>query len=225
MKATRAEPACTTTWRGCAQYGASSTGWRRAIRFATAARLCHRAGRSVRLAPRGAQGSGAADWLHAHGVPVPSRPNAWSPLHDGGLVARLGRSEFLVEDGPRGDSAVTVQAELGTGASGVYPVLRQDAALLVRGEGVHELFAQTCSIDFSAIPPQERTVTLTMMVGVAVTVIDCFAWTAPCYRIWCDGTYGAYLWDTLLEIAAELGGGAVGLSAVLPERRSRRQSQ
>ena len=53
-----------------------------------------------------------------------------------------------------------------------------------------------------------------MMVGIAVTVIDASsAHAAPCYRIWCDGTYGAYLWDTLLEIAIELGGGAVGLRA------------
>jgi sarcosine oxidase subunit gamma len=162
----------------------------------------------------GLKGPGAADWLHAHGVPVPSRPNAWSPLDGGGLIARLGRSEFLVEDGPRGNSALTVQAELGTGVSGVYPVLRQDAALLVRGEGVRELFAQTCSIDVSAIPPQERTVTLTMMVGVAVTIIA--ASPDDGFRIWCDGTYGAYLWDTLLEISTELGGGAVGLSAALP---------
>jgi sarcosine oxidase subunit gamma len=97
--------------------------------------------------------------------------------------------------------------------SGVYPMLRQDAALLVRGEGVRELFAQTCSIDVSAIPPQERTVTLTMMVGVAVTIIA--ASPDDGFRIWCDGTYGAYLWDTLLE-STELGGGAVGLSAALP---------
>ena len=148
-------------------------------------------------------------------MPVPSRPNAWSSLHDGGLVARLGRSEFLVEDGPRGNSAATVQAELGTGVAGVYPVLRQDVSMLVRGESVHELFAQTCSIDFSAIPLQERAVTLTMMVGVAVTIIDTSLDDG--FRIWCDGTYGAYLWDTLLEISAELGGGVVGLSAVLPE--------
>jgi sarcosine oxidase subunit gamma len=165
----------------------------------------------------GLKGPGAGDWLRARGVPVPARPNAWAPLDGGGLVARLARSEFLVEDGPQGDSALTVHAGLRTAASGVYPVLRQDAALLVRGEYVHELFAQTCSIDFSTIAPPERTVTLTMMAGVAVTIIDTPLHDTTCYRIWCDGTYGAYLWDTLLEIAAELGGGAVGLSAVWPD--------
>jgi hypothetical protein len=32
-----------------------------------------------------------------------------------------------------------------------------------------------------------------------------------------DGSFGAYLWDTLLEIVRELGGDAVGLSAFFPD--------
>ena len=58
---------------------------------------------------------------------------------------------------------------------------------------------------------------MTMMVGVAVTVLTAGFGRTPCYRIWCDGTYGAYLWNTLLEIASELGGGAIGLAPVLPD--------
>jgi sarcosine oxidase subunit gamma len=195
--------------------------WDELNAMATPMRFAAAGGYAIELADlsalrrAGLKGPGAADWLQAHGVPVPSRPNAWSPLDGGGLVARLGRSEFLVEDGLRGDFALTIQAGLGAGVSRVYPVLRQDAALLVRGEAVRELFVQTCSIDFSTIPPQERTVTLTMMVGVAVTIIETSLDEG--FRIWCDGTYGAYLWDTLLEVSAELGGGAVGLSAVLQE--------
>ena len=49
---------------------------------------------------------------------------------------------------------------------------------------------------------------------IAASASSANAWR---YRIWCDGTYGAYLWDTLLEIAIELGGGAVGLTAVWPD--------
>jgi sarcosine oxidase subunit gamma len=165
----------------------------------------------------GLKGPGAADWLRAQGVPIPGRPNMWSPLDAGGLIARLGRSEFLIEDGARSGAAPALETALGSGSASVYPVLRQDAALLVRGDAVFELFAQTCNIDFGSIPPQERTVTLTMMVGVAVTIIATPLNDKPFYRIWCDGTYGAYLWDTLLEIAIELGGGAVGLNAVMPD--------
>ena len=64
-----------------------------------------------------------------------------------------------------------------------------------------------------------------MMVGVGVTIINTSLDEQPRYRIWCDGTYGAYLWDTLLEIATELGGGAVGFSAVVPDAPMATQAQ
>jgi len=65
-----------------------------------------------------------------------------------------------------------------------------------------------------------RPAVLTSMVGVGVTVIaerplrsrvfrQCMA-----LRIWCDGTFRAYLWQTLVEVARDLGGGPVGLEAL-----------
>ena len=39
----------------------------------------------------------------------------------------------------------------------------------------------------------------------------------PVLRIWCDGTLGPYLWQTLLGIAREEGGAAVGLRKLFPE--------
>ena len=191
--------------------------------MATALRFADVTGSAVELADlsplqrTGLKGPRAADWLRARGVQVPERPNAWSSLAADGLIARLARSEFLIEDGACGGAVSALEDALCDSAAGVYPVLRQDAALFLRGAAVHDLFAQTCSIDFKSIPPRERTVTLTMMIGVAVTVVDTSLDDKPCYRIWCDGTYGAYLWDALLEIATELGGGAVGLPAVIPD--------
>src|ERR1700675_2402124 len=81
--------------------------WGELNAMATPMRFAAASGCAIELADlsalrrAGLKGPGAADWLQVHGVPVPSRPNAWSPLDGGGLVARLGRSEFLVEDGPR----------------------------------------------------------------------------------------------------------------------------
>ena len=166
----------------------------------------------------GLKGPGAVGWLLSRNVCVPERANSWSGFEDGGLIARLGRNEFLLEDAPRGVAVSGVADALVTPATGVYPVLRQDAALMVSGEAVPELLAQTCSIDLSAGALEERAVTLTMMAGISVIVIDVSNMhAAPCYRIWCDGTYGAYLWETLLEIAEELGGGAAGLNAIYPD--------
>lgn len=164
----------------------------------------------------GLKGPRAADWLRAQGVAVPQQPNSWLPLDGGGLIARLARTEFLIEDGPDSGCVQALSAALETSAPDVFPVLRQDAALLLRGRSVQELLAQTCNVNFAAIPSQERTVCLTSMVGVAVTVINTALNDSPCYRVWCDNTYSEYLWDTCLSIATELGGGAVGLAAVLP---------
>jgi sarcosine oxidase, subunit gamma len=164
----------------------------------------------------GLKGSGAADWLQARGVAVPERANSWSALTGEGIVARLGRGEFLLEDGWHGTVAAGIELELAPAAN-VYPVLRQDAALMMRGEAAHEVLAQTCSIDVLSMPPQERAVALTMMAGITVTLIDVSAASAvPCFRVWCDGTYGTYLWETLLGIAVELGGNAAGLETLHP---------
>jgi sarcosine oxidase, subunit gamma len=173
----------------------------------------------------GLKGPGAVGWLLSRNVCVPERANSWSNLADGGLIARLGRSEFLLEDAPGGVAVSAVADALGTPATGVYPVQRQDAALMVRGEAVPELLAQTCSIDLSAGALEERAVSLTVMAGISVIVLDVSsAHAAPCYRIWCDGTYGAYLWETLLEIAVELGGGAAGLNAIYPDLQAMNRS-
>jgi sarcosine oxidase subunit gamma len=53
------------------------------------------------------------------------------------------------------------------------------------------------------------------MAGVGVTVLSKKNGKFPSYRIWCDGTYGVYLWETLAEIATELGGGCIGVNALL----------
>jgi len=173
----------------------------------------------------GLKGAGAADWLRARNVPVPEQANSWNVLPGEGIVARLGRGEFLLEDGLHGSVTSDIVRELAVPAAAVYPVLRQDAALMMRGEAAHELLAQTCSIDFFAIPPQERSVALTMMAGISVTVIDVSeVAAAPCFRVWCDGTYGTYLWETLLGIAIELGGNAAGLQALYPELHGNNES-
>jgi sarcosine oxidase subunit gamma len=96
----------------------------------------------------------------------------------------------------------------------VYPVLHQDAALVLCGEAVNDLLLQTCNVNFGALDLAARPVVLTSMAGVAVTVMPGARAGKPYYRVWADGTYGLYLWETLAGIAAELGGGPVGVAAI-----------
>jgi len=102
-----------------------------------------------------------------------------------------------------------------TPVSGKTMAYTVDTAIALCGTSVNELLLQTCNINFRALSLEERPVILTSMVGVAVTIIPGERAGAPFYRIWCDGTFGVYIWRTLLAIAQDLGGGAVGAEIVL----------
>ena len=157
----------------------------------------------------GVKGASSGAWLESQ-IQVPDRPNSWCSLPQGGIVARLGMNEFLIEDSLQSTVALQLGEACQQPPAKVYPVLRQDAAIALCGEAVNELLLQTCSFNFGAISLMEHPLILTTIVGVAVTIIPSERATQQLYRIWCDGTYGVYLWQTLLAIAEELGGGAVG---------------
>ncbi|MHB1187448.1 methylglutamate dehydrogenase [Thiobacillus sp.] len=152
---------------------------------------------NVSRTPRaGVKGPGAAAWLAGLGLPVPQAPNSWLPL-SGGLVARLGLTEFMIE----GPESAKLAAPL---VHGVYPVLRQDTALVLRGARLNELLLETCSVDFRALDLATRPVVLTSMVGVGVTVIPGEEGGMPCCHIRCDSTYGEWFVETLAGVAGEL---------------------
>lgn len=164
----------------------------------------------------GLKGPRAAEWLAERRVPVPAQPNQWCATSRDELVARLARSEFLVEGGPGGVAVPALREELRAGLDGVYPVWRQDCALMLTGSRIPELLVQTCNVDFAAQAMGEPVVTLTQMVGVSVTVLRHSLSGALAWRVWCDYTAGAYLWETLVGIAEELGGGPAGIGAAWP---------
>jgi len=165
----------------------------------------------------GVKGPEAVRWLESQGIAVPAQANAWTGLARGGVIARLGRSEFFLEDGATGDTATRMRDALGAGIAGVYPVIRQDAGIALVGERINELLVQTCNVNFQELAPASRTVVMTMMVGVAVLVIRQDHQNLPGFRIWCDATFAPYLWETLAGIAAELGGGPIGTGGLLSQ--------
>lgn len=172
----------------------------------------------VSCLPRfGVKGPGAAAWLESQGIAVSDRPNSWCSLTDGspdsmsGIVARLGMTEFLVEDSLHSSVAPRLAEACRQPPAQVYPVLRQDLAIVLVGEAVNDVLLQTCSCNFRALSLAEHPVVLTSMVGITVTMIPGERHGQPFYRIWCDGTFGAYLWRTLWAIVQELGGRVVGV--------------
>jgi len=152
----------------------------------------------------GVKGPRAAEAIKQLGLAVPARPNTWAPLRaqdrddSWNVVGRLGFTEFFVEE--RGDAAgVTALEALAAGESaGVYPVLREDTALVLGGEGAADVLAQVCNVDFDALEIAQRPVVMTLMVGVGVLVLPQVSLEdGAIYRIWCDPSFGQYLWETL----------------------------
>jgi len=166
----------------------------------------------------GCKGPEAASWLATSGFTVPQPANSFA-LENGVLVARLGSSEFLIEAFGSNTAGVT-SARDRFPVPGVYPVIRQDAAFTLGGPRANELLLETCSYPF-AQESRADAVVMTSMVGVGVTIIPQRVRDATEFSIWCDPSFGLYLWSTLVGIAKEKGGGAI---AVGPASTTRGES-
>jgi sarcosine oxidase subunit gamma len=163
----------------------------------------------------GAKGPGARAWLEGLGLPTPAEPNQWCTSEDGSLIARLGMTEYLIEG--LNSSASVERVRLAAPTAQVYPVPRFDAAMVLTGTHLFDFLKQTCSFDFEGLPFGAPAVVLTSMAGVGITAVLANAPNSahgPHLRLWCDGTYAEYLWQTLVEVGTELGGGAVGHDAL-----------
>jgi sarcosine oxidase subunit gamma len=180
------------------------------------------------------KGPGAASFLEARGVAeaLPAEVLCILPLKTGGLIARTGRAEFFLEDAPGEGGRMNVVAEVTESLSsspqpGVYTALRQDASFLLSGDHAPAVLRQTCGFDFrqpgfrpSPKPGQATVMVMTRVAGVSTWVVHRAINGTTVYQLWADGTYGPYLWETLLKITRESGGDAVGLSVFFPELES-----
>jgi sarcosine oxidase, subunit gamma len=184
----------------------------------------------------GLKGPRAAEWLATRGIVLPTEPNTWThsaetsaanALRDAAdalLVARLGTGEFFLEDVVAGSTLKRIAPALDEQPPGVYPVLREDWAFRLAGEGVHDVLAQACNVNFSALPLDSNPVIMTLMIGVAVLVVPQGApdgrgvplAAGPVaerqYKIWCDPTFGPYLGESLGAVVIECGGSYRGVS-------------
>jgi sarcosine oxidase, subunit gamma len=179
----------------------------------------------------GLKGPRAADWLVTQGIDVPATPNTWTQsantwtqseegtAADALLAARLGAAEFFLEDGAAGTALKRIFPALDGNPPGVYPVLREDWAFGLGGEGVHDVLAQVCNVNFAALPLDSRPLIMTLMIGVAVLVVPQIMVSGGPggaaerrYRIWCDPTFGPYLGESLGAVVIECGGRYTGVS-------------
>jgi sarcosine oxidase, subunit gamma len=164
----------------------------------------------------GVKGPNAAQWLQNHHIAIPAQANEWVVCDLKTLVLRLGNSEFLIEDQLGGYACERLASDKAR-VENVYPVARADASFIVSGSASLDLFSEVCSLDLREKSLGANQLIMTQIASISATIIRHTLNAEPVYRIWCDGTYGAYLWKVLVDIATELDGGAVGLGLYLSQ--------
>jgi len=169
----------------------------------------------------GMKGPRAAEWLTERGIALPGAQNSWTFSGAAGssgglLVARLGSSEFFLEDAAQAPLLQGARRALEEIPSGVYPVLREDAAFRLSGDGVHDVLAQVCNVHFAALALESYPVIMTLMLGVAVLVVPQASDHSRrdgerSYRFWCDPTFAPFLGAAVGGVVVDCGGTVRGL--------------
>ncbi|HEX4147506.1 MAG TPA: hypothetical protein VHY20_00900 [Pirellulales bacterium] len=170
-----------------------------------------------RLTVKGPQGG---EFLASQGWPVPEHVLGVLPLSGGGLVARTGGSEFLLQGAPGDERVEQLHAALSQAGGGVYRVLRQDAIMGLVGARAVEALRQACAYDFAQAEPGGPVV-MTRVANVSCSVLVRSWYERRVFEISTEGTFGDYLWHVLLEIVRELGGQRVGMAAIDPRLADR----
>ncbi len=157
-----------------------------------------------KLTRYGVKGPQAAKWLASHGVATPKDANTWVQ-NDQTLVMRLGGSEFLIEDQEGGKTCEKLVTD-SKRVVGVYKIPHVDVSYLLSGSEVLNLLSELCALDLRESALAENMLVMTQVAGITATVLRQSINNEMVYRLWCDGTYGAYMKHVLDEITHELKG-------------------
>jgi sarcosine oxidase subunit gamma len=167
------------------------------------------------------KGPGAEAFLTQQGIAIPAGIFAATSFGDG-LAARTGGAEFFIEDSIAGTKVLDLTKLVRKGVPNVYPVNRADASFLLSGKRATELFAQTCGYDFRT--RELNKFVFTRVAGVSCSILPRTINSIDLFQLWMDGTFGMSLWETLIEITGELGGGPVGLLPFFPNLKPSSQA-
>ena len=149
------------------------------------------------------KGKGAAAYLTEADVTLPEKINGVVGLEGGGLVARTGAAEWLVEEPPCPPIL---------GGPYLYPA--PGASFLLSGTRASDILLETCNVDLRA-PGAD--LVMTRIAGVSCYILHRTLNGIPAYQVWTDASYAHYLGETLLEIIHEHNGGVAGVSCYFPE--------
>lgn len=153
------------------------------------------------------RGGQAGAWLAARGLAVPDDYFAIRDAGHGAFIVRTGAAEYFLHDGP----AAPVAAALGTLPRGVVAGMRiasrDDLEAVIGGARAPHILSEICALDLHAAHGQYL---LTRIAGISAWLCVEGRPQTPRFRIGCDPSYGAYLFECLVTLVEEQGGGVIG---------------
>lgn len=169
----------------------------------------------------GFKGPRLADWMAMQGFPIGAESNR-AYRKQGSIAARLAATEVVVLGSLDGaeDAVAGLDTAWSYDAAGVWPVPRRDASFwfMVTGESTPAMFAKICGVDLRAKSFPNRQIAQTSVArSTAIIIRDDLAST-PAFHLLGDSASASFMWGALLDAMTELGGGPIGLDALLKLR-------
>ncbi|MGE8059320.1 sarcosine oxidase subunit gamma [Pseudomonas sp. NPDC089547] len=163
----------------------------------------------------GFRGGDSAAYLQQRGYRLPQQPNQAVRQDDGGWVARLSQTEYLLlgnlaDDGAR---VAAVEAEWVQDAQRNYLLPRQDSHAWLQLSGAHgsAVMAKLCGVDLSAEAFPVGSVAQTSAARINVIVVNVGSDGRPALQLLFDRASQEYFRGAVLDAMDEFEGGWVEL--------------
>ncbi|MGE8316764.1 MAG: sarcosine oxidase subunit gamma [Pseudomonas putida] len=167
----------------------------------------------------GFRGGDSAAYLQQRGYRLPQQPNQAVRQDDGGWVARLSQTEYLLlgslaDEGAR---VAAAEAEWVQDAQRNYLLPRQDSHAWLQLSGVHgsAVMAKLCGVDLRAEAFPVGAVAQTSAARINVIVVNVGSDERPALQLLFDRASLAYLREAMLDAMDEFDGGLIGLGELL----------
>ncbi|MEX2482315.1 MAG: hypothetical protein WD928_15765 [Gammaproteobacteria bacterium] len=156
-------------------------------------------------------GSGAAQWLEAHGLPCPGDVQGWCALGAGGLVAQIHYGQYLVIDQPDGGAAPALFADSPDRGADVLILDHDQADIAVSGSARDAVLAELCAVEMDYTADDWRSVRL------AHCDVGLWQLSAPVphTRVLCTPADARFLFGVLRECVTAAAGEVVGFTDYL----------
>ena len=171
------------------------------------------------LARVGFRGSDSAAYLQKRGYRLPTLPNQALRQDDGGWVARLSQTEYLLLGSLADDGARVADAEAEWVQDGQrnYLLPRQDSHAWLQLSGVHcsAVMAKLCGVDLRPGAFPVGAVAQTSAARINVIVVNVGSDERPALQLLFDRASLAYFREAVLDAMDEFEGGWVGMDELM----------